>query len=57
MQIVNIDLMEFTPDELAHAPKSGIVYVAVIRDESNNPLPRLLDAPLREPDEFYVVIL
>jgi len=56
MQVVQINRIETFQQRLAHVHERGIVEIAMVRDECENPVASLLDTPLREADELHVVV-
>src|SRR2546428_6675555 len=57
MQIKNIYLIETLHQTLTHSPKSGIIQVAMIGDEGENAITRLLNAPLSKSDKLYIIVI
>ena len=57
MQVINVNLAEALHQAPPHAAKSWVIEIAVISDVGQNPVARFFDAPLREADKFYVIIL
>src|ERR1700682_6012890 len=55
MQVKHVNFIEALHKTLAHSTESGIIKVAVIGDECQDAITGLLDAPLRETDEFHIV--
>src|SRR6266849_3424766 len=57
MQIKHINVIKTLHQTLAHPSKGGIIQVAMISDESENPMACLLDTPLCKAEKLHIVIL
>ena len=56
MQVKDEEFIEAAHEAAAHAPERGVVEIAMVGDESQDALARLVDLPLGVAQEFYVVI-
>ena len=57
VQIENVDFVKCFHQALAHAAKRGIVQIAMIGNHTDNTETGLLNFPLRETQELYIIIL
>src|SRR5207302_8496878 len=57
MQIKNVDVIKGLHEALAHTSKGWVAQVPVIGDKGQDTIASLLNTPLGETDELYIVIV